>query len=413
MLRKYVKCSVIFVTLFSCLINKVCAYEYEKPENEQAVNKLITEIYDSKEMYEYLAGDYQEYTPSIYNVLNSSYWLPIGSEETVEIDGKIYAKGDPHPSRVTSNYGYRQDPITGEMAKHTGIDIAGGVGNGIVNIIAAKAGIVVYPTAGANLSCPSNDYNCNNGTGNYVVIQHSDGNFTLYAHLHENSILVKAGDSVEQGQVIGKMGSSGYSTGTHLHFEVREGQNNLSATVDPLEYISFEAPRIVSSGGDFLKWLNSWEGHSPIEGEHYIVENIGDGVRTVGGGVTLENNPDKFLSYGIDIADYPVGSKIPINIVDQIQLELISGKRSYVENILSNNSIELEEIQIEALVSQVYNIGNINGFADNYIKYGNTQEFYDNWFFRALMKGTKFEKGLTRRRNAEWSLFHLGTYVYN
>ena len=89
MLKKYIKYSVIFVTLFSCLINKVYAYEYEKPENEQSVNKLITEIYDSKEMYEYLAGDYEEYTPAIYNVLNSSYWLPIGSEETVEIDGKI------------------------------------------------------------------------------------------------------------------------------------------------------------------------------------------------------------------------------------------------------------------------------------------------------------------------------------
>ena len=299
------------------------------------------------------------------------------------------------------------------MSKHTGVDIAGGVGNGIINIIAAKAGIVVYPTAGAILDCPSNDYSCNNGSGNYVVIQHSDGNFTLYAHLHENSILVKAGDSVEQGQVIGKMGNSGYSTGTHLHFEVREGQNNFSATVDPLEYISFEAPRIVSSGGDFLNWLNSWEGHSPIEGDYYIVENIGDGVRTVGGGVTLEYNADRFLSYGIDVDDYPVGSKIPINIVDQIQMEEISNKRSYVENILSNNSIELQEIQIEALVSQTYNTGNINGFAENYIRYGNTQDLYDNWFFRAIMKGTKFEAGLTRRRNAEWALFHLGTYVYN
>lgn len=413
MLKKYVKYSVIFVTLFSCLINKTYAYEYEKPENEQSVNNLITEVYDSKEMYEFLAGDYQEYTPAIYNMLNSSYWLPIGSEETVEIDGKIYAKETPYPTGITSNYGYRNDPITGEKSKHSGIDIAGGVGNGIINIIAAKSGIVVYPTANANISCSSNDYSCNNGSGNYVIIEHSDGNFTLYAHLHENSISVTAGDSVEQGQVIGKMGSSGYSTGTHLHFEVREGQNNSSATVDPLDYISFESPRIVSSGGEFIDWLNSWEGHSPIEGDYYIVENIGDGVRTVGGGVTLENNKDEFSKYGIEIADYPVGSKILKSTVDQIQLELISDKIIYVETILSNNSIELEQIQVEALVSQVYNTGNINKFAENYIKYGNTQELYDNWFFRAVMKGTKFEAGLTRRRNAEWSLFHLGTYVYN
>ncbi len=413
MYKKYIRFSVIFVTLFCYAISNVHAYEYTNPNNERLVNDLITQIYDSKEQYEYLAGDYEEYTPAIYNALNASYWLPIGSEETIEINGNVYAKGDPYPTAITSNYGYRSDPATGEMKLHTGIDIAGGVGNGIINIIAAKDGVVVYPTAGATTNCPSNNYNCNNGSGNYVVIQHSDGNFSVYAHLHENTILVKAGDSVKQGQVIGKMGNSGYSTGTHLHFEIREGQNSLSATVEPLNYVSFEAPRIVSSGGDFLKWLNSWEGHSPIEGEYYIVEDIGDGVRTVGGGVTLEHNVGRFASYGINTDDYPVGSKLPISIVDQIQLEEIANKRSYVENILSTNSIELQEIQIEALVSQTYNIGNIKGFAENYIRYGNTQELYENWFFRAIMKGTKFEKGLTRRRNAEWSMFHLGTYVYN
>lgn len=415
MYKRYIKFNVIFVTLFSCLISKVNAYEYSDPNNEQLVNNMITQIYDSKEQYEYLAGDYEEYTPAIYSVLNSSYWLPIGSEETIEIDNKVFAKGDPYPTSITSNYGYRIHPLTGETHHHSGVDIAGAAGNGIVNIIAAKSGVVVYPTVGAPLDCPSSNSlsDCGNGYGNYVVIQHSDGNFTLYAHLDANSILVSAGESVEQGQVIAKMGSSGNSTGTHLHFEVREGQNSFSATVEPMNYISFEAPRIVSSGGDFLNWLNSWEGHSPIDGEYYIVEDIGDGVRTVGGGVTLEYNSDSFAAYGINIDDYPVGSKIPINIVDQIQMEEISNKRSYVENILSTNSIELQEIQIEALVSQTYNIGNISGFAKNYIKYGNTQDLYENWFFRAIMKGTKFEAGLTRRRNAEWSLFHLGTYVYN
>ena len=53
------------------------------------------------------------------------------------------------------------------------------------------------------------------------MIQHADGNISLYAHLYENSITVSAGDQVGQGQVIGKMGSSGRSTGTHLHFEIR------------------------------------------------------------------------------------------------------------------------------------------------------------------------------------------------
>ena len=362
-----------------------------------------------------MAGDAEEYTPAIYSALNTSYWLPIGSKETTEVNGKVYAKGEPYRTRITSNYGYRIHPLTGEPSKHTGIDMAGGAGNGSVNIVAAKDGVVVYPTPGAPLDCPSSTSlsDCGNGYGNYVIIQHSDGNFTLYAHLHANSILVRAGESVELGDVLVIMGSSGNSTGTHLHFEIREGQNSLSATVEPLNYISYESPRTVSVGSDFLNWLNSWEGHTNIEGDYYIVEDIGDGVRTVGGGITLEYNAERFASYGLDIDDYPVGSKIPIKIVDQIQLEEIAIKRSYIENILSTNSIELHEIQIESLVSQVYNIGNINGFVENYIRYGNTLDLYDKWFFRSIMKGTKFQDGLTRRRNAEWSLFHLGIYVYN
>ena len=71
--------------------------------------------------------------------------------------------------------------------------------------------------------------------GNYVIIQHTDGNYTLYGHLYQNSITVVAGDSVRQGQVIGKMGSSGQSTGPHLHFEVRTCPS-FGCTTNPLDY---------------------------------------------------------------------------------------------------------------------------------------------------------------------------------
>lgn len=66
------------------------------------------------------------------------------------------------------------------------------------------------------------------------MISHSDGMYTLYAHLHEGTINVKVNDSVRQGQVIAKVGSSGRSTGTHLHFEVR---TDISTRVDPLNYV--------------------------------------------------------------------------------------------------------------------------------------------------------------------------------
>ena len=383
----------------------------EEQLNSGLVQDLIIQVYDSKNQYEDLAGDYEE-VPTIFGANNSSYWWPIGSEETVEKDGKTYATGAPKATVITSNYGYRQDPFGRGTLYHSGIDIAA---NGVVNIVAAKDGIVVYPTKGVSNDCPSSNSlsSCGGGYGNYVIIQHSDGNYTLYAHMEANSIPVTAGESVEQGQVIGRMGSSGNSTGNHLHFEVREGQNVHASTVEPLNYISIENPRIVSSGGEFIDWLDSWEGHSPINGQNYVVEDIGDGVRTVGVGVTLEHNVSRFAKYGIDVDNYPVGSEIPIEIVDQIKLEEIESKRSSIEKTLSKNSIVLEETQIQALVSQMYNTGNIVGFVDNYKKYENTQELYENWFFRAIMKGTKFEVGLTRRRNAEWSLFHLGEYVYN
>lgn len=411
MVNKIIKCMFIFITLF-CLKINIRAYEFIDPENEGLVNDKIIEIYDAKEQYEDLVGGYIENETQILTASSDAYWWPIGSAETEEINGVVFAKGDPETVRTTSPFGYRDDPFgRGFKAFHSGLDIAGGRGEGQVNIIAAKDGIVVKTFDGCESSRTLS--NCGGGYGNHVIIQHSDGNFTLYGHMYQNSVDVSEGSSVNQGQVIGKMGSSGNSTGAHLHFEVREGQNSSQNTVDPLTYISADTPRVVFTGDEFLSWINSWEGSSPREGDYYIVEDIGDGVRTVGSGVVLEFNVERFAQYGINTDDYPVGSKMPVSIVDQVELEEIAKRRSYVENVLASNSITLSENQMQALTSMVYNCGNINGFVDAYNRYGDTQEFFDNWFLRAISKGTIFEKGLTRRRYAEWSLFHAGEYVYN
>lgn len=416
MLKRILNVIVIFTALFCFQLN-VDAYEYINQNNEDLVLDKINQIFDLKNQYEDLVGGYSK--TEYHSPSSTSYWWPIGSVETTESNGNLYAKGDPAKTIVTSSYGYREDPFNpGVTVFHSGMDIAGGYGPGDLNIVASKDGVVVYPTANVSNNCPSSSSlsSCGGGYGNYVIIQHSDGNFTLYGHLYENSITVKAGDSVEQGQVIGKMGSSGNSTGAHLHFEIREGQNAYSSTVDPSTYVSLEKPRYVAtttSSGDFLSWLHSWEGYTRIDGDSYIVENIGDGVRTVGSGVTLEYNADRFSQYGINIDDYPVGSKIPIKIVDQIELEEINSKRSSIESVLASNSITLQENELEALISQMYNTGNIVGFVPAYKQYGNTDELYKNWFFRNIMKGTQFEAGLTRRRNSEWELFHNGEYVFN
>lgn len=88
-------------------------------------------------------------------------------------------------------------------------------------VVAAQTGTVV--TAGWN----------GGGYGNYVIIDHGNGYKTLYGHMLNGSLLVKAGDRVKQGQQIGTMGSTGRSTGTHLHFEIKTAGGNL----DPLKIL--------------------------------------------------------------------------------------------------------------------------------------------------------------------------------
>ncbi|WKC75992.1 M23 family metallopeptidase [Borreliella valaisiana] len=117
---------------------------------------------------------------------------------------------------ITSGYGYRPDPFTGVISFHNGIDIAN-----LANtpIKASREGIVV--TVGFNAG----------GYGKYIVISHSNGFQTLYAHL--NSFAVKVGKKVSRGAVIGYMGSTGYSTGNHLHFTIFKN----GKTENPMKYL--------------------------------------------------------------------------------------------------------------------------------------------------------------------------------
>lgn len=109
---------------------------------------------------------------------------------------------------------------------HNGSDFGGGSFDGMEegrDIVAAAAGTVTYAHDGEFDECTTGDCDGGGGFGNYVVIEHPDGKVTYYAHLKKWSVEVAAGDSVSCGTKVGEMGSSGYSTGPHLHFEVREG----------------------------------------------------------------------------------------------------------------------------------------------------------------------------------------------
>jgi murein DD-endopeptidase MepM/ murein hydrolase activator NlpD len=116
---------------------------------------------------------------------------------------------------VSSRYGYRNDPFTGKKTFHYGVDVAGKQDS---NVVAVASGIVIW--AGEK-----------SGFGELVEVRHSGGYVTRYGHNHQ--ILVKPGDLVIQGQPIALMGSSGRSTGPHVHFEIaRNGK-----TIDPAKYL--------------------------------------------------------------------------------------------------------------------------------------------------------------------------------
>ena len=121
----------------------------------------------------------------------------------------------PAYTRISSYFGPRKQPVPGASTNHKGVDLAAPYG---ANILASAAGVVT--TAKYSSSA-----------GNYVVIAHGNGTSTVY--MHASSLLVSVGDVVSQGQVIAKVGSTGYSSGNHLHFGVIKN----GTYVDPLGYI--------------------------------------------------------------------------------------------------------------------------------------------------------------------------------
>ena len=120
-------------------------------------------------------------------------------------------------SRITSPFGNRTSPITGQWKMHTGIDLASPLGS---KVFACKAGTV------------SQCIRLNPVFGNYIVLQHDSKMSSIYAHLADE-MLVNKGSKVAKGQTIGYVGMSGQTTGPHLHFEIRMDGN----AEDPAKYL--------------------------------------------------------------------------------------------------------------------------------------------------------------------------------
>lgn len=179
--------------------------EVAKQDREKTLKDLTKDLKELERQEDALLAQSNEVAKKIISLQSSSKY----------VGGKI---GWPSPGyyKITSPYGYRTHPILKKKKLHTGIDIAVPSGT---TIIAANSGTVIYS-------------GYNGGYGNTVIIDHGGKISTLYAH--NSKLLVKVGDKVEKGQAVTKSGSTGLSTGPHLHFEVRENGQH----VDPMKYLT-------------------------------------------------------------------------------------------------------------------------------------------------------------------------------
>ncbi|MFI3257259.1 MAG: M23 family metallopeptidase [Spirochaetales bacterium] len=151
----------------------------------------------------YLVEDYVRYT------INGKhfYFVPNGrltpTERSFFLDSSMIAPLE--TGIISSSFGMRESPFTGDPSFHEGTDIAAPLGT---PVFACKAGVVIY--SGYNYVY-----------GNYVILQHESNVQSLYAHL--DTSLVHTGDISERGEQIGTVGTTGMSTGSHLHFEIKVG----------------------------------------------------------------------------------------------------------------------------------------------------------------------------------------------
>ncbi len=149
--------------------------------------------------------------------------LKLAAENEARKKGGSWTWPVPGHTSITSKFGWRIHPVYRYKKFHSGIDISSPLGS---KVVAARSGTVILvsaPVQGRNYG--------GSGYGNYIVIDHGDGKATLYGHLKQTE--VKVGEEVNAGDRIGLIGSTGTSTGPHLHFEVRVK----GTTVNPSDYV--------------------------------------------------------------------------------------------------------------------------------------------------------------------------------
>lgn len=194
--------------------------EFALQSQEKEKKVLVGQVADKKGMLSTLKQERKEREKALKELEETSNQLErmirqIQGGSSAALGTGVYTWPTPGWKGITSPYGMRWHPILNQRKMHTGVDIGAPGG---ASIVAADSGTVI--TAGWM-----------GGYGQVVVIDHGKGMSTLYAH--QSKILVSKGEVVAKGQTIGKVGSTGWSTGPHLHFEVRIN----GAHTNPMNYI--------------------------------------------------------------------------------------------------------------------------------------------------------------------------------
>lgn len=243
-----------------CMTKNVCdnslealgsdTYEYYEGEAILVRREIIEDIIDILNNYGFDI-EYSAINGNEYNVVEEqtaarkSFYWPIGSDETEERNGVIYADKEPASTDVISNFGTRENPVTGEIEEHYGIDISGV--NEVTNVIAVYRGEVISVIN----NCVAGDYTCNEGYGNAIIIAHPNNDYTIYAHLASIDENITVGVSVDKGELIGILGQTGSTNTPCLHFEIRKGSNDIIHAINPLGELDINNPRPTVPSGDF------------------------------------------------------------------------------------------------------------------------------------------------------------------
>ena len=196
------------------------AAQDELEAQEAQVDQLIAEISSQEEQLEAMEAELERAAASVDAQIRELERQMSAQISNVQSESGFLWPLDASINTLSSLYGPRPDPFTGRPDNHTGIDIPAARGT---PIYAAKSGVVITSVYGTGNAW---------SYGNYVVVSHSDGTSTLYAHM--SSRAVSEGQTVAQGEVVGYVGTTGNSTGNHLHFEVRVN----GSRTDPLNYFT-------------------------------------------------------------------------------------------------------------------------------------------------------------------------------